>query len=200
MADNEDKKNEETEASTEEQETEAENAEGENVEGAEGEGEEGEAKPKSKLKLILLIAIPLLIVIIVAVVLFVTPFGRNLIGMGEENPEVVEEEAAEPLKAGVYFDLPDLLVNIDSSKKNRNSFLKLSIYLEIEDDKAKVELENVRPKIVDTFQVYLRSLRLEDLRGSAGLQRLREELLLRANAVSGHVKVTNILFREMLIQ
>ena len=38
-------------------------------------------------------------------------------------------------------------------------------------------IEAVMPRIVDNFQIYLRELRLEDLRGSAGIYRLREELL-----------------------
>ena len=53
------------------------------------------------------------------------------------------------------------------------------------------------PRIVDKFQIYLRELRLEDLRGSAGIYRLREELLLRVGRGAGHVK--DVLFREMLI-
>ena len=56
------------------------------------------------------------------------------------------------------------------------------------------------PRIVDNFQVYLRELRLEDLRGSAGLYRLREELLSRVNIAAQPAQVNDVLFKEMLVQ
>ena len=58
----------------------------------------------------------------------------------------------------------------------------------------------LKPRIVDNFQVYLRELRIEDLRGSAGVYRLREELLARVNTAVQPVKVKNVLFNEVLIQ
>ena len=58
----------------------------------------------------------------------------------------------------------------------------------------------LRPRIIDHFQVYLRELRVEDLRGSAGIYRLREELLARVNAAVKPTKVENVLFREVLVQ
>ena len=61
-------------------------------------------------------------------------------------------------------------------------------------------LEQVLPRIVDNFQVYLRELRIEDLKGSAGIYRLREELLLRVNAAAYPAEVRDVLFKEMLIQ
>ena len=56
------------------------------------------------------------------------------------------------------------------------------------------------PRIIDNFQIYLRELRVEDLRGSDGIYRLREELLARVNAAVAPVKVTDVLFKEMLVQ
>jgi flagellar FliL protein len=78
--------------------------------------------------------------------------------------------------------------------------LKISVSLEIASEKDAPQLEQVMPRIVDNFQVYLRELRIEDLRGSAGLQRLREELLLRVATAAQPVVVKDVLFREMLIQ
>ena len=61
-------------------------------------------------------------------------------------------------------------------------------------------LAAVMPRIIDNFQVYLRELRVEDLRGSGGIYRLREELLARVNAASAPVRVKDVLFKEMLVQ
>ena len=54
--------------------------------------------------------------------------------------------------------------------------------------------------IRDSFQTYLRELRLDDLRGSAGMYRLREELLTRINVAVQPSKVSAVLFKEMLVQ
>ena len=50
------------------------------------------------------------------------------------------------------------------------------------------------------MQTYLREMRPEELRGSAGTYRLREELLARANAAVAPAKVTDVLFTQMLVQ
>ena len=56
------------------------------------------------------------------------------------------------------------------------------------------------PRIMDNFQVYLRELRIEDLKGSAGMYRLREELLTRVNAAAAPAKIQDVLFKEILVQ
>ncbi len=56
------------------------------------------------------------------------------------------------------------------------------------------------PRIIDNFQVYLRELRVEDLKGSAGMYRLREEMLIRVSAAVAPAKINDVLFKEMLVQ
>ena len=62
------------------------------------------------------------------------------------------------------------------------------------------QIQTTMPRVMDAFQTYLRELRPEDLRGSAGLYRLREELLARVNTSAQPAKVTDVLFKEMLVQ
>jgi len=45
-----------------------------------------------------------------------------------------------------------------------------------------------------------RELRIEDLQGSAGMYRLREELLRRVRAATAPAQVKDVLFKEMLVQ
>ena len=106
---------------------------------------------------------------------------------------------AEPPAPSVFYDLPDILVNLNTSGK-RTSFLKLKVSLELAKQSDVPILESVLPRVVDNFQVYLRELRAEDLRGSAGLYRLREELLMRVRAAAKPADVKDVLFKEMLIQ
>lgn len=110
-----------------------------------------------------------------------------------------EEAMAEEPKATVYYELPEMLVNLNSSGR-KTSFLKLTVSLALDSDLAVAEIQKVQPRVVDAFQVYLRELRIDDLRGSAGLQRLREELLVRVNAAVAPVEVRDVLFKEMLVQ
>ncbi len=104
-------------------------------------------------------------------------------------------EAAKP----TFYPLGDILVNLAGDPKHPN-FLKVTINLELADEKDKAAIDALKPRIIDDFQVYLRELRVEDLRGSAGLYRLREELLLRISETVKPVRIRDVLFQEVLVQ
>lgn len=101
--------------------------------------------------------------------------------------------------AAVFFDLPEMLVNLNSTGRRPN-YLKMKVSLELESELDIGRLRALSPRIIDNFQVYLRELRVEDLRGSAGIYRLREELLARVNAAVHPTKVRDVLFKDMLVQ
>jgi flagellar protein FliL len=130
-------------------------------------------------------------------VLYFTGLAGKLLGTNKV--ETAEAAAALPPKPSVFLDLQDLLVNLNSTGR-KASFLKISVSLELEDQADTARIQAVMPRIIDNFQVYLRELRVEDLRGSGGIYRLREELLARVNAAASPVKVKDVLFKEMLVQ
>ena len=99
----------------------------------------------------------------------------------------------------IFMDLPDMLVNLQSTGR-KQSFLKIHVALELENPADQPKVDAVMPRIVDSFQVYLRELRTDDLQGAAGMHLLREELLSRVSLAVQPVKVKDILFREILIQ
>ncbi len=99
----------------------------------------------------------------------------------------------------VFYDLPVLLVNLNTNSR-RPSFLKIKVSLELDNPGDIARIEALKPRIIDNFQVYLRELRIDDLRGSAGIYRLREELLARVNASIHPADVKNVLFKEVLVQ
>jgi flagellar FliL protein len=78
--------------------------------------------------------------------------------------------------------------------------LKIKVALELANANDLPQVEKLMPRVLDNFQVYLRELRVEDLQGSAGMYRLREELLARVNAAVAPAKVNDVLFKEMLVQ
>jgi flagellar FliL protein len=163
-----------------------------------GDDVELDASPRgggmSGKKLTLFVVLPLLLLAGAGAGLYVTGTLDDLLG-GDDD----KQQAAEAPKQTVFYDMPTLLVNLNSGGRTSN-FLKLSVSLELAGEGNEKKLEKMMPRVVDNFQVYLRELRVEDLQGSAGLQRLREELLLRVNAAVDGVEVKDVLFKEMLVQ
>ena len=123
--------------------------------------------------------------------------GEHAAAEGEHGAEAGKGDAAHA--APIFYDLPDMLVNLNTGNK-RPAFLKIKISIQLSKPEDVGAVEHVLPRIIDNFQVYLRELRLEDLRGSAGMYRLRQELLLRITAAAFPVKVKDVLFKEMLVQ
>jgi flagellar protein FliL len=145
-----------------------------------------------------------LIVIAVAVLLLLVGGGgagayfMGLFG-GHEAEEATEEAAPEEPKDLVFYDLPEILVNLNTAGR-KSSYLKIKVALELEDPKAVPLLDARMPRIIDNFQVYLRELRIDDLQGSEGMFRIKEELLSRVNTAVKPVIVADVLFKEMLVQ
>ena len=163
-----------------------------------------EGAPKSrfggKRRLIIFGGAGLLVIAATSGVLYFTGIAGKLLGSKPaETADASAPAPAPPPKPSVFFDLPDLLVNLNSSGR-KASFLKISVSLDLEDQADTARIQAVMPRIIDNFQVYLRELRVEDLRGSGGIYRLREELLARVNAAASPVKVKDVLFKEMLVQ
>ena len=127
-------------------------------------------------------------------------------GMSSGKP--ADEAAAESVKTetdklpaaqAAFFDIPDIIVNIQTPDSTP-AYLKLSVALELDKIEAKATIEPVLPRIIDQFQTYLRELRVEDIRGSAGVMRLKEELLRRVNLAVAPTPVRDVLLKEMIVQ
>jgi flagellar protein FliL len=98
-----------------------------------------------------------------------------------------------------FFNMPDIVVNIQTADGSP-AYLKLSVALELASDAEKPGLEALMPRIVDQFQGYLRELRVDDLRGSEGVLRLKEELLRRINVAASPYRVRDVLLKQMIVQ
>lgn len=161
---------------------------------AEGGDAHGQPVPKAGFglrKVVFLVVVPLLLMLIGGVGAWFFLHSKS-----------GDQEAAEAKlpKATVFLDLPDMLVNLNTGGTGRASYLKLKVALEFEEIEAPKKVEALMPRVIDNFQVYLRELRADDLAGSAGLYRIKEELLLRVSHAVQPVKVNDVLFKEMLVQ
>lgn len=105
-------------------------------------------------------------------------------------------------KGPIFYNFPEaskFLVNLNTGGK-QPTFLKVDVALELP---SSTDLEAVNanlPRIQDMFNTYLRELRPSDLQGSAGIYRLREELLMRVNKAVAPAKVSDVLFKEIVVQ
>lgn len=176
-------------------------AEGEDLDIDDGEGGGG---GKKKL---LLIIIPVVLLVIIGGV--AGAFFAGVFDSAEEEPvelsaaeqELLDtQQGVEQAATGqvVFYDVPEMLVNLNTGGTTE-TFLKIQVSLELNDPEAMAQLEQLMPRVVDNFQTYLRELRIEDLEGSEGIYRLKEELLLRVNAAVRPVQVQDVLFREILV-
>ena len=98
------------------------------------------------------------------------------------------------------FNLPPMIVNLNNEEGQTGAFMKLTVALEVASQEVMVEIQPRMAKVVDAFQVYLRELRRSDLEGSAGVYRLKEELLRRVNVAIYPSHVESVLFKEILVQ
>ena len=166
---------------------------------AEAEKPEGEGEaPKKKgflSKKMLMIAVPALLLVLGGggggAYFFLFKKSASEAAKAEEVPLTPPKVA--------FSDMQDILVNIQSSD-GTPAYLKLGISLELEDDAQKAAITPLMPRITDQFQAYLRELRLDDLKGSAGVLRLKEELLRRVNVAAAPYKVRDVLLKEMIVQ
>lgn len=170
-------------------------AEGEEAEGEAGEaGEEGGGK-KFKLRLsykkLAILAVPLVLAL-GAGGYFAKDYVMDMVGMSSSD----SEEVAGPK---VYYNLPEMVVNL-SSRDTRAKYLKLKVSLEAPNQDVLDALNPVMPRVLDMFQLYLRELRSSDLEGSAGIYRLKEELLRRINLELHPKQINRVLFNEIIVQ
>ena len=126
--------------------------------------------------------------------LYFTSMGRHMIGLdkGESHAAKLPEHIA-------YYELPEMLVNIQSTEKRR-PYLRVMIQLELHNPDDTHGMDLLKPRIIDAIQIYLRELRVEDLEGSAGSQRLKQELLKRVRATAAPIEVADVLFTNFVVQ
>ncbi len=148
---------------------------------------------KSKKGKLLLIAVPVLLLAVGAGGWFsgIIPsmLGHKAGAVKGGRPEIA------PAAPPVYVDVPEIVANLNVPGK-RPSYLKLHAKLELSARSDEAAVSAAMPRIQDLFQTYLREMRPEELRGSAGSYRLREELIGRATIAACAGPRADVLFTE----
>jgi len=111
-----------------------------------------------------------------------------------------EKPAPVAVKPPSFLDMPEVMINLSSTSNGRPQYLKARIVLEVTDQKVADEIKPVLPRVMDSFQTYLREMRANDLEGSAGLYRVRDELTKRVNLAVAPARINAVLFKEIVVQ
>lgn len=157
-----------------------------------GAPEEGAGRSKKKLLIFGVAGLVLMAAVGGGASYFLMGSSESVAPDGAATDAVVEQRPV------VFFDLPEMTVNLSS--EGRATYLRVRISLEVSGREMVQKIEPYLPRILDAFQVYLRELRPADLEGSSGLFRLKEELLRRINTAVYPARVEGVLFKEILVQ
>ncbi len=157
--------------------------------GAEAQAEGGAAPEGGRRKKLILLAVPLLLVAIGGGV-WASGLLGGLLGGGHGRPTA---QAAPPS----FIAIPEIVANLGGDPGH---FIKLKAKLEVADPATVKAIAALMPRVLDLFQSYLRAMRPQEMRSATGTWRLREELLARANVALAPIRVSNVLFTELLVQ
>jgi flagellar protein FliL len=170
---------------------------------AEGAAPDGVAVPdeaalaKAKKKKMLLIvggAVALVLVLGGAAAFFLMG-GKK----AEDEHGAADPAAAASAAALVIYDVPQMSVNLASDDADQH-FLRAKLALELKVAEDIPAAEAMLARLQDDWQSFLRQMRVEDFRGSAAIERLKENLVLRARQVMAPLTINNVLIREVLVQ
>lgn len=157
------------------------------------------APPKKKSRKLIFIAAAG--VVLIAASAAGVYFSGILGGGNSENHHTDDASAEKPATPSepTFFAVPDMVVSLNTTER-RPIYLKVKISLELANASDKPRIDRLMPRVLDACQMFLRELRVDDLRGSAGTLLVREELLRRVSAELAPIEVRNVLLTDMIIQ
>lgn len=140
---------------------------------------------------------PIFLIALVALVTVAGCIAAYFFMVSVNGAPVPQDTAAS--RPAYFYDLPQIVVNLNTNG-GPVEFLRLSATLEYADEVQLSLIQERMPRVMDGFQVYLRELRRSDLEGSAGLYRLKQDLVRRVNLSIQPAEISDILFKDILVQ
>ena len=117
----------------------------------------------------------------------------NANAAGQPGQEAILEE---PL--GTIYALDTFIVNLADTGGNR--YLRITMDLELGIPELESELDKRLPQVRDSILMILPSKRFEDISPVAGKIALRDEILKTLNGFLAKGEITNIYFKEFVVQ
>lgn len=154
------------------------------------------AAPKKKSKL------PLILGVVLAILggaggFFAVKMG--FIGghaVSEAPMETMPGDMHESLPAVAFLALDPLVINIPN--QSGQQLLRFTAQLEVPPEYL-LEVEAIKPRIVDVLNGYLRAVEMTDLEDPNVLLRLRAQMLRRVQVVTGEGRVRDLLIMEFVL-
>lgn len=116
----------------------------------------------------------------------------------EKQAQKIIEEIKATENVGIMFDLGTFVVNL--ADKDVDRYLKVSIVLELKDQKVQQEAQKRLPEIKDAITTLLLTKKSTDIRTPEGIEFLKEEIAKRVNAILPLGGVKNVYFTDFIIQ
>ncbi len=98
-----------------------------------------------------------------------------------------------------YMPLDEMTISIKSNSA-RQQYLKLKFSFQLANASDRIEVTRNLPRILDDFQAFLRELKVEEIQGSEGWYRLKEEMVIRANTILTPTQIQEVLISDLVIQ
>jgi flagellar FliL protein len=150
-----------------------------------------EGKKSGGKKKLILILIPVLL-------LLIGGGGGAYFFVFHKKSEAKKAVPVAPKKLGIMYDLGSFLVNL--ADKNANTYAKVSITIELSNQKVQEEVVKRLPIIKDAVINLLSSKTYNEIRTPEGKEELRLELIKRINAILVTGGVQNIYFTQFIVQ
>jgi len=99
---------------------------------------------------------------------------------------------------GPIYSLETFIVNL--ADKGGNRYLRITMDLELTNPELAAEISKRLPQIRDSVLMILPSKRFDDISSVDGKAALRDEILEKLNSILTLGKITNIYFKEFVVQ
>jgi flagellar FliL protein len=117
----------------------------------------------------------------------------NAIASGQPGQETIPEQ-----QIGATYALDTFIVNL--ADKGGNRYLRVTMVLELGNSELENEIVKRLPQVRDSVLMILPSKRFEDISSVDGKIALRNEIMETVNGVLVKGEITNIYFKEFVVQ
>ena len=117
-----------------------------------------------------------------------------------ENAEQGDQDSSVPVEKllGPIFPLDTFIVNL--ADKGGKRYLRMTIDLELDSEELESEVKKRLPQVRDSILTILPTKRFDDISSAKGKTVLRDQMLERINGLLARGRVTNIYFKEFVVQ
>lgn len=149
----------------------------------------------------------ILMILIGVMMLFMFGLGGGLImmwnklsAMESQVQGTSDSETSVPVKemVGPIFPLDTFIVNL--ADKGGKRYLRTTLDLELDSAELESEVTKRLPQVRDSILTILPTKRFEDISSEQGKTALRDQMLNRINDMLAKGKITNIYFKEFVVQ